>query len=214
MKAPCLCKVYIWDGKGSNFKGYFFQNKWALSCLYVALNNDIIPTVLQLLGASLYLHQWFLRLHKCPSLPPSNTRTLETLKQSPFRFFIFFGQLSVLTESEHVFVDIGTSSEPANTIRFYWESVAATCLLRSNQLERRHPANMERVTLTHSDKLWVKCMSGLWGRPRKVLHESQMNKLGPCSELAHVECFLPTLRKTYGIHGYIFSWFMGWNCLS
>lgn len=150
-------------------------------------------------------------VHPCPHLTPPPWKHLNrALSVSLFSLvnLVFF------TESEHVFVDIGTSSEPANTIRFYWESVAATCLLRSNQLERRHPANMERVTLTHSDKLWVKCMSGLWGRPREVLHESHMNKLWPCREWAHGECFLPTLRKTYGIHGYIFSWFIGWNCLS
>ncbi len=166
MKVPCPCRVYIWDGKGSHFKGYFFQNKWALSCLYVALNNDIIPTVSQLLSESLYLHQWFLRLHKCPSLPhltPPPWKHLNwALSVSLFSLVnsVFF------TESELVFIDIvGTSSEQANSIRFYWESMATTCPSRANHRERRHIANMEWVTLKHTDKLWVKCMSGLWGRP-------------------------------------------------
>lgn len=166
MKVPCPCRVYIRDGKGSDFKGYFPQNKWALSCLYIALNNDIIPSVLQLLSESHYLHERRLRLHKCPSLPHLTPPPWKHLNRALSVSLFSLVSSVFFTESELVFIDIGTCSEPANTIRFYWESMATTCLSRANQRGRRHLANMEWVTLTHTDKLWVKCMSGLWGRPR------------------------------------------------
>lgn len=165
MEVHCPCRVYIWDGKGSNLKGYFFQNKWAISCLYAVINNGISPTVLQLLNESLYLHQWSLRLHKCPSLPHQTPPPWKHLNWALSVSLFALVSLVFFTESDLVFMGIGTSSKPANIIRFYLESMATTCLLRAKRGERRHLKNMEWVTLTHTDKLWVKCMLGLWGRP-------------------------------------------------
>lgn len=118
MKVPCPCKVYICDGKGSNLKGYFFQNKWALSCLYAVINNDISPTALQLFSESFYLHQWSFRLHKCPSLPhltPPPWKHLNWALSVPL-----FALVSVMffTESDLVLIGIGTSNKPANIISF------------------------------------------------------------------------------------------------
>jgi len=115
----CTSSVQSLHIKGSVWKGIFFQDKWALSCLFVVLNNDIIPNAIQLLFEHHYLNQWSLRLHKWPSLPHPTPPPWKHLNGDISVSLFSLVSLVFFTESELLFIDIGMSRKAANIIRFH-----------------------------------------------------------------------------------------------
>lgn len=73
MKVPVRAQFMFEMLKGAISKGIFSRINEPSVSASVVLNNDIIPSVSQLLSGRLHLHQWFPGLQQCPSLPPSNT---------------------------------------------------------------------------------------------------------------------------------------------